>query len=118
MKKLTFQKNADLKQGIKSISLGQEIDDKDCVTKVTKGFNYKVSRTPELNLNQEKPVVRIFKSRDSQRQTESFRFDVRGEFYIVKQRMIYRVSFHHHLHIEIKWKIKIFSPKKSVVLTK
>ena len=118
MKNIIFKKNIDAEDKTKSLSIAQKFEDKECKTEIQKSFRYAVLGA-EINAPQAcEPQVYITKSFDSKKKVEMFSFQVIGSFYITHNRLLWRVEFHHTLDIKIHWKEKIFSPKKSEVLTK
>ena len=118
MKNIIFKKNIDAEDKTKSLSIIQKFEDKECKTEIQKSFRYAVS-SAEINAPQVcEPQIYIIKSFDSKKKDEMFNFQVVGSFYITHIRLLWKVEFHHTLDIKIHWKEKIFSPKKSEVLTK
>ena len=118
MKNIVFKKNIDAEDKTKSLSIIQQFEDKECKTEIQKSFRYAVS-SAELNAPQVcEPQIYITKSIDTKKKVEMFNFQVKGSFYITHIRLLWKVEFHHTLDIKINWKEKIFSPKKSEVLTK
>ncbi len=117
MKNIIFKKQNDLKKRLKSLSLSQTTEDKDCLTEVIKSFEYKVEEADEMQQEIKPPEVYIKKYFNTQSGIERVDFEVQGSFYLSQNRFLYRVKFHHILNIQITWKNKIFSPKKSAVLT-
>lgn len=107
--------NAEARQ--KVITFSQITEDKQNITAVTKRFNYQVSLAEEPAPEMERPEVFINKYFDKNESVEKFEFKVRGYFYASKDNLLVRIDFEHDLNIEIYWKQKVFSPKKSVVLT-
>lgn len=92
--------------------------DKDSSTQIVKTFTYYASKAKGDSLNIESPEIFVTKSFDTKKRVEKFNFVVKGFFYMTQERGVAKVSFKHTLDINIQWKSKIFSPKKSVVLTK
>ena len=92
-------------------------EDQDCRTHVRKSFVYIVTGAHQGESPIENPQIYVKKFFDTKLQHEKFSFRVKGAFYMTKDRVIYRVDFCHTLKIDIHWKNKIFSPKKSVTLT-
>ena len=117
MRTLQFKKKTDLKNKIKTFSITQKNEDKQCVTRVHKSCLYNVSPTAKMAPVIEQPQVYIKKCFNSDKGIETFKFKVIGNFYITHNRVLFRVDFKHFLMIHIKWKNKIFSPKKSEILT-
>ena len=117
MKKVLFRKRINLKKRIKTFSIYSKTEDQECKTQVRKGFAYTVDWAKEDNPVSKPPLIFIRKSFDTQKKVETFAFHVKGYFYIRYKRELMRVRFCHTLDIEIQWKVKDFSPKKSVSLT-
>jgi len=118
MKQVIYNKTSDLEKGIKAFSISSKTDNSDSLTEVKKSFSYHVSRVDQLAQENVTPELFITKSFDSKTQTEKFNFQVKGSFGMTQNRFYFKVDFHHTLDIQIFWKNKDFSPKKSVVLTK
>ncbi len=117
MKKVLFRKRINLKKRIKTFSIYTKTEDRECKTQVRKGFTYAADWAKNDKPVSKPPLVFIRKSFDTKKKTETFSFHVKGYFYVTYKRELIRVRFHHTLDIEIKWKVKHFSPKKSVSLT-
>lgn len=118
MKKICFKRNKDLKKGTKFLHIISRSEDQESLTVVRKGFFYKVSKMNEAEQPVTSPEVFIRKFFDTRQRIEKFSFQVKGTFYMSHDRFLMRVDFHHSLNIKIVWKKKkIFSPKKSEVLT-
>jgi len=117
MKKVTFEKRYDVEKGQKELSIIQAVEDKECDTKVRKSFTYHVTKLDEMKYQAEPPQINIRKAYDTKKKLEQFSFHVKGNFCLTHGRMPIQVDFEHKLNIDIVWKNKIFSPKKSVILT-
>jgi len=117
MKQLLFKSRRDFQKGKKALSSVQMDEDQDCKTKVHKSFSYNVIKVEKMETRLQPPQVRIIKNFDTQRGIERFRFVVKGSFCVNQNRYIFKVHFRHTLNIQIQWKTKVFSPKKSEVLT-
>ena len=117
MKEILFKKMSDLKRRTKHLSISQDAEDKDCRTHVQKSFSYIVSRVDEAQEDVQPPQIYIKKTFNSKTLVEQFCFEVKGSFYLTHNRFLTKVRFHHTLLIDIVWKSKVFSPKKSAVLT-
>jgi len=118
MKQIRYNKHNDYDNGTKALSIASRSEEKDNRTFVRKGFMYKASPSQEENPQVGSPQIHITKSFDSIRKIERFSFQVKGSFYMSHSRRLVKIDFHHNLYIKIVWKDKIFSPKKSEVLTK
>ena len=117
MKDILFKKVSDLKKRTKLLSISQHSEDKECKTHVQKSFVYMISPVEETDPQPSHPQVYITKSVNTKTKVEHFCFEVKGSFYLSYNRSLMKVRFHHTLKIDIAWKTKIFSPKKSAVLT-
>jgi len=117
MKKLLFKRLGNAQKGTKIITINSEVEDSKCKTRIRKSFFYQVSAVEGRDLPVEQPEICIRKVFDTKKRVEKFLFNVKGSFYTANERVIARVYFHHVLNIQIRWKKKIFSPKKSAVLT-
>lgn len=94
------------------MSIIERSEDKECRTFVKKNFLYvvnKIKTIDEKNLSE--PEIHIRKVCDSRTKIEVFQFKVRGSFYIAHEDNYFKVNFCHHLHIQLNWKTKTFSPK-------
>ena len=117
MKEVMFKKISDLKRRTKHLSISQSSEDKDCKTVVQKSFSYIVTRVDSLEEPLNPPQIFIQKNLNTKTKVEQFRFEVKGSFYMSHNRFLMKVRFHHTLQIDLTWKTKVFSPKKSAVLT-
>ncbi len=117
MKKIFFKKLMNPKEKTKTVFISSQTEDKECKTNMRKNFEYKVSRADKVDLNLEAPQVHIRKSFDTKKRIEKFCLRVDGKFYMKHERVTLKVDFCHALNIEIRWKTKAFSPKKSEILT-
>lgn len=118
MKEILYKKTNNLEKGIKALAISSKTDNGDSLTEVKKSFSYHVSQVDQASEGNETPQIYITKSFDSKTQTEKFNFQVQGSFIMTQNRFFLKVNFHHTLDIQILWKNKDFSPKKSAVLTK
>jgi len=117
MRDILYKKRESLKYRRKVISIIEHSEDTQCRTAVRKSFIYIVTRVDAVTEAVEKPEVYIRKTINSKQAEEKFWFRVKGCFYLTRDRFILKVDFCHTLHIDIVWKSKVFSPKKSVTLT-
>ena len=117
MRKILYKKRQSLKNRRKIICISELADDKECTTHVRKSFVYIVTRVESTTAVLQQPQIFIKKGLDTRLQQEKFSFRVKGAFYMTRDRHVFRVDFCHLLRIDIAWKSKIFSPKKSVTLT-
>jgi len=118
MKTMIYKKALNPKKRIKALSISSNTEDKDCRTHVRKSFVYKVDLCEETSPKAKPPQIFIHKETDTKKSIELFNFRVKGFFFIKHEKQQLKVRFQHTLNITIHWKKKIFSPKKSVVLTK
>jgi len=117
MRQIEYRKRHSLKYRRKLISIRELADDKECSTKVQKSFIYKIKNLEYTKTVDSCPQIFIRKHIDNRRQIEYFHFKVKGSFSLKQGRCSYVVEFCHILKINIYWKDKIFSPKKSGTLT-
>ncbi|MBF0484739.1 MAG: hypothetical protein HQL25_08565 [Candidatus Omnitrophica bacterium] len=117
MKELKYRKTLNPEKRLKNFSICQQTEDKRALTKIRKSFIYLVREVEQAG-ETNPPEIFIKKCVDNERMVETFRFKVKGSFNLTHNRMLVEVRFCHTLNIDIFWKAKFFSPKKSVVLTK
>jgi hypothetical protein len=99
----------------KVITLREHAEEKECVTDVRKNFIY-VATEAQSEEKQSIPQVHIKKSFDSVHRNEKFSFRVKGFFYVNHSRRLMKVAYCHTLRINLHWKIKSSSPKKTVTM--
>ena len=99
----------------KVITLREHTDEKECITDVRKNFIYLASEA-QSEEEQSIPRVHIAKSFDSVHRDEKFSFRVKGFFYVNHSRRLMRVDYCHTLRINLHWKIKTSTPKKTVTM--
>lgn len=117
MKKILIKRDNSKVDKFKSMCISNRTEDKDAKTLVRKKFNYLAAISKETKPKIEAPEVHIFKSFDTAKGIEKFSFRVVGSMYLNHKEQLIKVNFKHSLNIHIYWKQKIFSPKKSAVLT-
>ncbi|MCK5581102.1 MAG: hypothetical protein KAJ18_07495 [Candidatus Omnitrophica bacterium] len=117
MKEILYKKRQSIKNRRKAISVNEYSEDKECKTHVSKGFVYIANRIKKAESKPVTPELFIRKSFDTKEMQEKFSFKVKGAFFITRGRHLFRVNFCHMLRIDISWKNKNFSPKKSATLT-
>jgi len=111
-----FHKTAAILQGRgKAITLREHADEKECVTDVRKHFIY-LAKEIQSEEGQSIPQVHIKKSFDSLTHDERFSFRVKGFFYVNHSRRLMKVDYCHTLRINLHWKSKAISPKKTVTM--
>ncbi|MBF0571052.1 MAG: hypothetical protein HQL12_04185 [Candidatus Omnitrophica bacterium] len=99
----------------KVITLREHAEEKECVTDVRKNFIY-VGTEAQSEEAQSIPRVYIKKSFDSVSRDEKFFFRVKGSFYVNYSRRLMLVSYCHTLRINLHWKVKVSTPKKTVTM--
>jgi hypothetical protein len=99
------------------ISICEHSEDKECTTSIRKSFIYIVRSADHIQESFDKPEIYIRKIFDSKLPEEKFSFRVKGSFYMTRDQYLFKVDFCHLLKIDIVWKHKVFSPKKSPTLT-
>lgn len=117
MRQFYIEKKCDPRRRTKYLSVWQSCEDKECRTWIRKNFVYLVKEIENISPSLNPPQVFVKKVFDSKNNVEKFVFTVKGCFYVTYKRWMYKVRFHHGLNIELLWKTKIFSPKKSAVVT-
>jgi len=99
----------------KVISLREHSEEKACVSDVRKNFIYLASEAQHEEEAAE-PRVYIKKYFDSASNDERFCFRVKGFFYVNHSRRLMKVDYCHTLRINLHWKAKKSSPKKTVTM--
>ena len=118
MRKIKYRKKHSLKNRWKMIKIDERTEDKECKTHVQKSFIYIVkSVNPNCDQTLRQPEIFTKKALNTKIQNEKFSFRVKGYFFMVQGRNLFKVKFCHTLKIDINWKIKVFSPNKSVTKT-
>ena len=111
-----FHKTAGILHGRgKAITLREHTEEKECVTDVRKHFIY-LAREEQREEGQSIPHVHISKSFDSVSHDEKFSFRVKGFFYVNHARRLMKIDYCHTLRINLHWKDKDVSPKKTVTM--
>ena len=116
MRNIIYKKKQSFEHRRKLISISENSEDKECKTYVRKSFIYILSKAEKVEENLNPPEIFIKKRFDTKTLSERFSFRVKGSFYLNKDHGLFKVDFCHTLRINIIWKSKIFSPKKSVTL--
>ena len=101
---------------IKMTKIIEDMEDKDCVTKVRKTFVYVLSPAVGEPQTPTEPVIKIQKSFNTKTRDEKFSFRIKGAVYVNHNRRLIKVDYCHALRIHLRWKTKVFSPKKSVTM--
>ena len=117
MREILYKRRDSLQRKRKIMSISDLSDKKDYTSSVRKKFIYVVSPAEKSELDLKQPQIYITKQYNSETKEEKFSFRVKGSFYMNQDRCLFKVNFRHSLRIVIKWKVKEFSPKKSVTLT-
>jgi len=117
MKQVIYRKKESLKNRHRGISIDEFNEDQESRVHIKKSFIYKLERVDKVKKATEKPHIYIIKKYDSKMRVEHFSFRVKGHFYMTRDRHFLKVNFCHILKIDISWKNKVFSPKKSGTLT-
>ncbi len=99
----------------KVITLREHAEEKECVTDVRKNFIYLATQA-QSEEKQSIPQVHIKKSFDSVGRDEKFSFRVKGYFYVNHSRRLMKVDYCHTLRINLHWKSKDSTPKKTVTM--
>jgi hypothetical protein len=99
----------------KVITLREHADEKECVTDVRKNFIYMASEAQSEG-KPTIPLVHISKSFDSVLRDEKFSFRVKGFYHINRNRRLIKVTYRHTLTINLHWKVKAPSLKKTVTM--
>ena len=111
-----LHKTTEILQGRgKVINLREHSESKECITDVRKNFIYVATEAMSEDA-QVIPQVHIKKSFDSVTQDEKFSFRVKGFFYVNHSRRLMKVDYSHTLRINLHWKVKSSSPKKTVTM--
>ena len=99
----------------KVITLREHAEEKECITDVRKNFIY-LATEAQSEEKQSIPQVHIKKSFDSASRDEKFSFRVKGFFYVNHNRRLMRVDYCHTLRINLHWKAKVTTQKKTVTM--
>jgi hypothetical protein len=111
-----FHKTTGILQGRgKVLTLREHAEEEECVTDVRKNFIY-VAAQAQSEEEQSIPQVHISKSFDSAHGDEKFSFRVKGFFYVNHSRRLMKVDYSHTLRINLHWKMKDSTPKKTVTM--
>jgi vacuolar-type H+-ATPase subunit E/Vma4 len=116
MKQLLHTSRTAYHNRAKIIRIVEKAEDKECVTHIRKAFVYVVSTVVDEAEKLPDPQIKIRKSFDTRTREEKFSFRIKGGIYVNHNRRLLRVDYSHTLRISLKWKTKVFSPKKSVTM--
>ncbi len=117
MKRVIFRHKLSPAHRRKLVSIHETNSDKQVTTRIRKSFLYQLEIVRDGNTAEQDPEMFIHKQVDSARKYEEFWFRTKGSFCLVSGEDVVRVHFSHSLRIEMQWRQKAFSPKKSVTLT-
>jgi hypothetical protein len=116
MKNILHKTRVGFNNRSKITKIVEHTEDKDCITKVKKTFVYLLTPVVGETETPGDPVIRIHKSFDTKTRDEKFSFRMKGFIYVNHHRRLFKVDYCHALRIHLKWKTKVFSPKKSVTM--
>ena len=116
MKQVLHQSRVAFHNRVKMTKIAERSQDKDCATSVCKTFVYVLSRVVAETQKLPDPTIKIRKSFDTKTRDEKFSFRIKGSIYVNHNRRLVRVDYCHTLRIHLRWKTKVFSPKKSVTM--
>ncbi len=116
MKKVLHKTRVAFDNRIKMTKIIEDKEDKDCITKIRKSFVYVLTPVVAEAQTPAEPHIKIRKSFDTKTRDEKFSFRIKGSIYVDHNRRLIRVDYCHGLRIHLKWKTKVFSPKKSVTM--
>jgi vacuolar-type H+-ATPase subunit E/Vma4 len=116
MKQVLHTSRAAFHNRAKIIKIVESSEDQECSTKVRKTFVYVLSAVVDESEKLPDPQIKIRKSFDTKTREEKFSFRIKGGIYLNHNRRLVRVDYSHTLRINLKWKTKVISPKKSVTV--
>jgi hypothetical protein len=116
MKQLMHTSRTAFHNQVKIIRIVEKSEDSECATLVRKAFVYVLSPVLDEAEKLPEPQIKIRKSFDTKTREEKFSFRIKGGIYVNHNRRLLRVDYSHTLRINLKWKSKVFSPKKSVTM--
>ncbi len=116
MKQVLHKSRVAFGNRVKMTKIAERSEDKDCATSVRKTFVYVLSQVVDETQKLPDPQIKIRKSFDTKTRDEKFSFRIKGSSYVNHNRRLIRVDYCHTLRIHLKWKTKVFSPKKSVTM--
>ena len=99
----------------KRIVIQEHAQDKQCVSDVRKNFLY-IAQEVDHEEDPIKPQVHVRKSFDSLNRNEKFIMQVKGTFYVNRNRRLVKIAYYHTLKILLHWKTAIAHPSKSVTM--
>ena len=116
MKQVLHKSRVAFGNRVKITKIAERSQDKDCDTSVRKTFVYVLSQVADETQKLPEPQIKIRKSFDTRTKDEKFSFRIKGSIYVNHNRRLIRVDYCHTLRIHLRWKTKVFSPKKSVTI--
>ena len=116
MKQVLHKSRVAFGNRVKITKIAERSQDKDCATSVRKTFVYVLSRVTDETQKLPDPQIKIRKSFDTKTRDEKFAFRIKGSIYVNHNRRLIRVDYCHTLRIHLRWKTKVFSPKKSATI--
>jgi hypothetical protein len=116
MKQLLHTSRTAFHNHVKIIKIVEKAEDTECLTHVRKTFVYVISGAVDEAEKLPEPQIKIRKSFNTKTREEKFSFRIKGGIYVNHNRRLLRVDYSHTLRINLKWKTKVFSPKKSVTM--
>ena len=99
----------------KRIVIQERSQDKQCISDVRKNFLY-LAKEVDHEEDPVKPEVHVRKSFDSLNRNEKFIMQVKGYFYVNRNRRLVKVVYLHTLKILLHWKSAVYCPSKSVTM--
>ncbi len=114
MKRVTYIKREFVDRG-RVVSIRENQDDKDCLTRVMKNFVYLVFHADAIPEDIPAPEISIVKQISSVKKTETFVFKVKGAVFVKEKRFIYCVKYCHSLCVHMFWKTHVLSTKPAVL---
>src|SRR5689334_15825457 len=99
----------------KRIVIQEHSQDKQCISDVRKNFLY-LAQEVDHEEDPKAPEVHVRKSFDSLNRTEKFIMQVKGSFYINRNRRLVKIVYYHTLKILLHWKTAVSAPSKFVTM--
>jgi len=97
------------------VSVREQHDEKDSVTRVMKNFVYLVSFADAIPKDLDTPEIHVTKKISAEDKTETFVFKVKGAIYVKENRFIYCVQYCHSLCVHLYWKTHVLSTKPAAL---
>lgn len=115
MKDILHKTKEILKGRGKRIVIEEHSSDKQCDSNVRKNFLY-IAKEVDHQEDVKAPEVHVSKSFDSLNKDEKFVMQVKGEFYVNRNRRLVKVVYYHTLKILLHWKTAVAAPTTSVTM--